>query len=274
MDSFLDFLSDENFSNLIRTGVVVLISIVGYWIVRRIGRRVVRDMEKRGPETAARASTLWIMFRRITLVLIVVTAGLVVLQVWGFGLGPFLAVGTAVAAAIGFGAQDLVKDLIGGFFILIEDQFRVGDVVEIAGATGTVEDIQLRSTVMRDLEGNVYHVPNGQIAVSKNYTAVFAQPVIDVGVAYDTDVDFALDVMRDELAKLAEDPEYQDSIQGEIEVFGVDNLDDSAVVLRMRMTSSAEDRWRIRREALKRVKKRFDDEGITIPFPQVTVHRS
>lgn len=269
-----DFFSDnELMGSLILTAVILVAAIVGYWVIRRIGRRVVRDMEKRGPDTGERASTLWIMLRRVALALIVITTALLILQAWGIGLGPFLAIGTVVGAAVGFGAQDLIKDFIGGFFILVEDQFRVGDVVEIAGATGVVEDIQLRSTVMRDLEGNVYHVPNGQVIVSKNYTSVFAQPVIDVGVAYDTDVDFALDVMRDELSQLALDPEFSDRISGEIEVFGVDSLGDSSITLRMRMTTSADDRWAIRREALKRIKRRFDAEGITIPFPQITVHR-
>jgi small conductance mechanosensitive channel len=269
-----DFFSgNELIGRLVLTGIVLVASVVGYWVIRRIGRRVVSDMEKRGPEAGERASTLWIMLRRVALVLIVIMAVLVILQTWGIGLGPFLAVGTVVGAAVGFGAQDLIKDFIGGFFILVEDQFRVGDVVEIAGATGVVEDIQLRSTIMRDLEGNVYHVPNGQVIVSKNYTAVFAQPVIDVGVAYDTDVDFALDVMKDELSQLALDPGFSDKISGEIEVFGVNSLDESAITLRMRMTTAADDRWTVQREALRRIKKRFDAEGITIPFPQVTVHR-
>ena len=214
-----------------------------------------------------------IMSRRMILIAVVVTTALALLQIWGVGLAPFLAVGTAVAAAIGFGAQGLVRDLIAGFFILIEDQFRVGDVVSIAGASGVVEDIQLRVTVLRDVEGNVHFVPNGQITVSTNYTSLFAQPVIDVGVAYDTDLDAALDIMKDELESLAADPAWADRIKGEVEVFGVDKLGDSAVTLRMRLTTVANERWTVRREAYRRVKSRFDSEGITIPFPQLTIHQ-
>ncbi len=258
---------------LTATGIVVAVAVVLYYLARRLGRRMVSRVEERGPETAERARTLWIMARRLILVAVVVTTALALLQVWGIGLAPFLAVGTAVAAAIGFGAQDLVKDVIAGFFILIEDQFHVGDVVNIAGATGVVEDIQLRVTVLRDVEGNVHFVPNGQIKVSTNYTNLFAQPVIDVGVAYDTDVDRALLVMKDELEALAADPEWSDRIQGEVEVFGVQELADSAVTLRMRMTTVAAERWTVRREALRRVKKRFESEGITIPFPQLTIHQ-
>lgn len=244
-----------------------------YWLATRFGRRVVGRVEARGAETAERAKTLWIMARRLILIAVVVTAALALLQVWGIGLAPFLAVGTAVAAAIGFGAQGLVKDLIAGFFILVEDQFRVGDVVEIAAATGVVEDIQLRVTVLRDFEGNVHFVPNGQITVAKNYTSLFAQPVIDVGVSYDTDVDRALEIMKDELDALAADPAWSEKMKGEVEVLGVQELGDSAVTLRMRMNTVADERWTVRREALRRVKKRFDAEGITIPFPQLTIHR-
>lgn len=258
---------------LVRTAVVLVVAFVAYWLATRFGRRVVGRMESRGAETAERVATLWLMARRLVLIAVVVTAALALLQIWGVGLAPFLAVGTAVAAAIGFGAQDLVKDLIAGFFILIEDQFRVGDVVSIGGASGVVEDIQLRVTVLRDVEGNVHFVPNGQITVSTNYTSKFAQPVIDVGVAYDTDVDRALEVMREELEALAADPEWSDMIRGEVEVFGVDKLGESSVTLRMRMTTTANDRWTVRREALKRIKKRFEVEGITIPFPQLTIHQ-
>ena len=259
--------------SLIATGVAVAVAAVLYFVAVRFGRRVLGRVEQRGPETAERAKTLWIMARRLILIAVIVTTALALLQIWGVGLAPFLAVGTAVAAAIGFGAQDLVKDLIAGFFILIEDQFRVGDVVSISGATGVVQDIQLRVTVLRDLEGNVHFVPNGQIQVSTNYTSLFAQPVIDVGVAYDTDVDRALEIMRDELEALIADPDWSSMIKGDLEVFGVQELAESQITLRMRLTTTANDRWTVRREALRRIKKRFEDEGITIPFPQLTIHQ-
>lgn len=243
-------------------------------VLLRLGKGWVKRSEERGIETAARTATLWLMIRRLMLIILGILVVLVLFSVWGFNLTPFLAVGTVVGAAIGFGAQDLVKDLIAGFFILVEDQFRVGDVVEIAGATGVVEDIQLRVTVLRDLEGNVHFVPNGQITVTKNYTSLYAKPIIDVGVAYDTDIDRALEVMRSELDALAADPAFSDKIRGEVEVFGVEDLGDSAITLRMRMETVDKERWTVRREALKRVKKRFDQEGINIPFPQLTIHRS
>ncbi|MFV1960339.1 MAG: mechanosensitive ion channel family protein [Acidimicrobiia bacterium] len=261
-------------SNLIRTGVVLVVSVVAYWISLRAGYRLVQKVAGRGDEREARAETLWLVVRRVIQLAIVLTAILVVFAVWDFSIAPFLAVGTVLAAAVGFGAQDLVKDVIAGFFILMEDQFHVGDTITIADTTGTVEDIQLRVTVLRDVEGRVHFVPNGQITVMSNYTSYFAQPVIDIGISYDSDVDLALVVLKEVLDSLASDPEWSSRIKGEGEVFGVNKLDDSAVVVRGRITTVAEERWSVRREALRRIKKRFDAEGITIPFPQVTIHKA
>jgi small conductance mechanosensitive channel len=260
--------------NLIRTAVVVGLAAASYWVLVRMGHRFVNRAGAKGGESQERAQTLWIVLRRVILVTLVVSTVFVVFDTWGFSLTPFLALGTVFGAAIGFGAQDLIKDMIAGFFILVEDQFHVGDTVKIAGVAGTVEDIQLRVTVLRDLEGNVHFVPNGQISVASNYTSHFAKPVIDVGVDYGTDVDHALEVLKDELEALAADAEWGPKITGEVEILGVNALDDSAVVLRARLITTSEARWAVRREALRRIKNRFDAEGITIPFPQITVHRA
>lgn len=258
---------------LIGTAIVVGIGIIVYWLASMAGRRYVDRMSGKGHERAARAETLWTVLRRVILLVVLIMVVLFVFTVWGLSLTPFLGVGTVLAAALGFGAQDLVKDFLSGFFILIEDQFHVGDVVTIADTTGVVEDIQLRVTLLRDLEGNQHYVPNGQITVTSNFTSLYAQPVIDVGVAYEADVDAALEVFRDELQKLAADPGFSDFITAPPEILGVDELADSAVILRARLTTSADERWMVKREALKRVKKRFNAEGISIPFPQVTINR-
>lgn len=259
--------------DLVATGVVVGVGILVYWLVVLSGHRYVRRMAGKGHDRAARAATLWAVLRRVILLLVLITVILYVMTVWGLSLAPFLAMGTAVAAALGFGAQGVVKDFLSGFFVLLEDQFHVGDVVTIADITGTVEDIQLRVTMLRDFEGNQHYVPNGQILVTSNFTSKYAQPVIDIGVAYETDIDHALEVLKDELDKLAIDEEFSDWISGEPEVVGVNELGDSAVVIRGRLTTDATMRWAVRREALKRVKKRFDAEGINIPFPQVTINQ-
>lgn len=258
---------------LIATGVILGIALILYWVARIAGRRYVARMTEKGSERGARAGTLWIVLRRVVLLVIFLTALLFIFSVWGLGLAPFLGVGTVLAAAIGFGAQDLVKDFLSGFFILVEDQFQLGDTITIAGTSGKVEDIQLRVTVLRDFEGNVHFVPNGQITVTSNFTSKFAQPVIDVGIAYEADTDHAMVVLKDELDQLARDEEYGLLITEEPEVLGVTELADSAVILRARLTTAADSRWTVRREALRRIKKRFANEGISIPFPQITVNQ-
>lgn len=263
---------------LIATGVIFGVIVLIYWTATIVGSRYVERKRRQGHEDGARADTIWLVLRRVVLLVIAFLAILFVFITWGWSITPFLGVGTVLAAAIGFGAQDVVKDFLSGFFILMEDQFHVGDVITVAGVngtvtTGTVEDIQLRVTVLRDLEGNVHYVPNGQVAVISNFTSKFAQPVLDVGVAYETDLDHALEVMRDELANLASDPRFGVLIEGEPEILGVNELGDSSVVLRGRLTTVAEERWTVRREALRRIKKRFDAEGITIPFPQITINQ-
>jgi small conductance mechanosensitive channel len=260
-------------SPLIATGIVVGVGILVYWLAAASGRRYVRRMAAKGHDRATRAETLWTVLRRVIFLAVMITVVLFIFTVWGWSLAPFLGLGTIFATALGFGAQDLVRDFLSGFFILMEDQFHVGDVVTIADTTGVVEDVQLRVTVLRDLEGNAHYVPNGQITVTSNFTSKYAQPVIDVGIAYEADVDHALAVFEDELVKLGADEAFSDLITGPPEVLGVEELGDSAVILRGRLTTVADDRWMVRREALRRVKKRFDAEGIPIPFPQITINQ-
>lgn len=268
-----ELFEDLSESALIATGIIIVISVAAYWVAAMAGRRYVRRMSGKGLERSARAETLWTVLRRVILLIITITAVMFVFTAWEFSLAPFLGVGTVLAAALGFGAQDLVKDFLSGFFILMEDQFHVGDVVTIAGVSGVVEDIQLRVTLLRDLEGNQHFVPNGQITVTSNFTSKYAQPVLDVAVAYESDIDRALEVFGDELERLASDPEYGPLITEPPEILGVNELADSAVVLRGRLTTLADERWTVRREALKRIKKRFDAEGISIPFPQITLNQ-
>lgn len=267
-------MSETVIQSLIRTGVVLLGAVVTYWVLVRVGRQMLESyVERVEKEQGDRMRTLWVVIKRLLLVAVLVTSTFVLFGIWGISITPFLAMGTVLAAAIGFGAQDLVKDVIAGFFMLLERQYTVGDTVTIGGVTGTVEDVQLRVTVMRDLSGNKIFVPNGQVTVTTNFTASFANPVIDVGIAYESDVDHALEILRDELTKLSRDPDWAPRIFGDPDIMGVNELGDSAVVIRGRLTTDADERWAVRREALRRVKNRFDAEGITIPFPQLTVHR-
>ncbi len=246
----------------IATAIVVGVTLLLYAILIRVAGRTVERIASRSPDSASRVATLWVMGRRVVQIVLLVLALLVVFDIWSFSLGPFLAIGTVVGAAIGFGAQGVVRDVLAGFFILAEDQYHIGDSVSIAGAAGTVEDIQFRVTVLRDLEGNVHYVPNGQIVVTSNFTSLYAQPVVDIRVANDADVDRAMEVMLDELDKLAADPEWSERITAKPEMLGVQELAASGVLVRARLTTIADQRWSVRGEALRRVKNRFDAEGI------------
>jgi small-conductance mechanosensitive channel len=269
IEDFLDTNGDEILAAM---GVAIGIALL-YLIVARLLRGIVNRIAEKGGDSAARAETLWAMLRRVLLILFIATGVLTIAIVVGIPITPLLAVGSAVGVAVGFGAQDLVKDIIAGFFILAEDQYHIGDVIRVAGVAGAVEDIRLRVTVLRDLDGFVHYVPNGQIDVTTNLTQQFSQVVVDVGVAYKVEIDHALEVFGDELRKLAADAEWSGLIIEEPQILGVDALADSAVVLRGVLKVGADDRWLVKREALRRVKNRFDAEGIEIPFPHVTLYQ-
>ncbi len=215
--------------------------------------------------------TVWVLVRRILLIVVSVVVLLTLLAWWNIPIGPFLAVGGVVGVAVGFGAQDLIKSIIAGLFIVSENQYSIGDVVRIGQATGTVEDIRLRITVLRDLEGNVYYVPNGSIDITANLTQEFASVVIDVGVAYGEDVDRVIAVLGDELGAFHGDEEWNTVMLEEPVILGVNNLGDFAVDVRVQLKVFADLRWQVKRELLRRIKKRLDAEGIEIPFPYRTL---
>jgi small-conductance mechanosensitive channel len=258
------FMEETLARNWIGTGVVVGVLLLAYLVLVRLGVRFVKRLVARSPDSAGRATTLWALVRRTVLIVLLVITFLMVFSIWGLSMAPFLAVGTVIGAALGFGAQGLVRDVLAGFFIIAEGQYVIGDTVTIAGTNGTVEDIQFRVTVLRDGEGNVHYVPNGQISVASNFTSRFAQPRIELRVASDSDMERAMEVFLDELQLFASDPEWSERITAEPEMQGVQDLTDRGVLIRARMTTVADQRWSVRREAMRRVKNRFDAEGINI----------
>lgn len=266
------FFSD-NVTAVVQT-TIVFVGIVVLWLAAaRVANKTIDRMDARGPEVGARARTLWSMARRLLIVVLVAVLVLMVAAVWTLPLTPLVAVGSAVGVAVGFGAQSLVKDVISGFFILAEDQYHIGDVVKVAGVAGAVVDIRPRITVLRDLDGNVHYVPHGEITVTTNLTQEFASVVLDIGVAYKESVDRVIQVITDVLVDLKDSPEWGSVILEDPQVLGVDALADSAVTIRASLKVGAEDRWLVKREALRRIKNRLDEEGIEIPFPHMTVYR-
>jgi small-conductance mechanosensitive channel len=263
---------------LARTGA----RIVGIWIVvwlcwgavRMAAARIVRAVDD-GDEstlTAAekRGQTIAQLLRSVGRVVILVIGLLLTLNLF-IDIGPLLAGAGILGLAISFGAQSLVKDVIAGFFQLMENQFSVGDVVELAGKEGTVERMNLRVVHIRDAKGNVHIIPNGQIGVVTNMTKSWSRAVIDVGVGYGTDLDRALGSFRDEAAKLHDDPEWAWRFDGAPEVLGVQELGDSSMVIRTLLRVQPGKQWEVAREFRRRIKMRLDRDGIEIPFPQRVV---
>lgn len=218
-----------------------------------------------------RSATIAGLLRSLGTVLVALLAGLLTLNLF-ISIGPILAGAGVLGLAVSFGAQSLVKDVIAGFFILLENQFAVGDTIEVAGKAGTVELMTLRIVQLRDLEGVLHTVPNGQIQVVSNKTRLWSRAVVDVGVAYDAPVDRAIEVFADEARAFAADEAWGARLDGEPDVLGVQSLGDSSVVVRTLLRTRPGDQWATAREFRRRVKNRLDREGIEIPFPQRTVH--
>ncbi len=277
LDVIKDFLNDPvRQTQLAQTAVVLIGTVILWWLFIRLVNRAVARMavgdDIEAAERRQRTETLWKAGRRVAAIVFALIWVLTVMNIWDIPITAFVAIGSAIGVAIGFGAQSLVKDIIAGFFILAEDQFGIGDVVQIAGATGSVVDMRLRVTVLRDLDGNAHYVPNGEIAVASNFTQSYAQVVIDVGIAYHENVDRALEVFGDELRELAGDPDWADVVIEEPVVLGVQELGDSSVTIRGYVKVAPDKRWLVRREMFRRIKNRFDADSIEIPFPQRTVH--
>ncbi len=258
----------------LRVLIIAVLMAVGLAIVRRAMDRFQKVYEGTLPTEAQqkRATTLTHVIRDVARVVMLAVGGMMILSEVGVDLKPILAAAGLGGLAIGFGAQSLVKDVISGFFILLEDSIRVGDVVEIAGVGGVVEEVKLRTVILRDLSGNVHVVPNGVIDKVKNMTMVYAFYLFEVGIAYREDVDDVMVVLRDIADDLRGDPQFAEDILEPLEMLGVDQFADSAVIIKCRIKTRPSKQWRIGREMNRRIKKTFDAKGIEIPFPHQTIY--
>ena len=272
------FLDVTQWNQATHTLVRIVLIVVVAWIVMALLQRTIRLFRQRiaarldDREAVKRAETLGRVFRYVVAVVVSLVAGMLVLSELGISLAPILGAAGVAGVAIGFGAQSLVKDFFSGFFILFEDQIRTGDVVKIAGHAGLVEEITLRHTRLRDYDGNVHYVPNGMVDSVVNMSRGFAQAVMDIGVAYRENTDEVYEVMRRTARQLRADESFAARILDDLEIAGVDNWADSAVVIRCRFKVVALEQWGVRREYLRRLKKAFDEAGIEIPFPHLTIY--
>ena len=239
-------------------------------IVRRAIARTKDKESKEGMEK--RTNTLVSIFKGIGRVFIVVVVIMMILPELGIDIVPLVA-GLGIAGfALGFGAQYLIRDLIAGMFIIMENQYRVGDVVRVADISGLVEEITLRKTVLRDLDGIVHHVPNGEIRAASNFTRRFARVNLNISVAYDTDLDYAISVVNRVGKELAEDAQWRKVIKSPPQVLRVDNLGDSGIDIKILGDVKPIEQWAVMGELRLRLKKAFDAEGIEIPWPHTKVY--
>ncbi len=257
---------------------VVLIALLAYSVirvtallVRRFEHELSLGTDLEALERAKRAKTLGSVVRNVTTAVVSAIAVLMVLRELRIDIAPVLAGAGIVGLAVGFGAQTLVRDIISGFFLILEDQVRVGDVAAINGTGGLVEAINLRTIVLRDIEGTVHIFPNGAITTLANRSKDFSYYVIDVSVAYGEDTDRVAEVLRRIGGELQQDERFGPFILEPLEVMGVDAFGESAVLLKVRIKTMPLKQWEVGRELRRRIKKAFDSEGIEIPYPQRVV---
>ena len=205
-------------------------------------------------------------------VVIWLVAIFMILGTLGINLGPLVAGAGIAGIALGFGAQSIVKDFLSGILMLVEDQFGVGDVIDVGEASGVVESLSLRTTRLRSVDGTVWHVPNGEIRRVGNMSQGWSRSVIDVGIGYGSDVDTALSILNRVATQMSADEPWGTKFLEQPEILGVQDLGDSAVVLRMWVVTEPAAQWEVSRELRRRIKYAFDEAGIEIPFPQVTTH--
>ncbi|HUL33571.1 MAG TPA: mechanosensitive ion channel family protein [Candidatus Eisenbacteria bacterium] len=259
---------------IILAGVFVLIKFVEKWTPRlrvRLVSHMMRD-NRHDHELEKRAATIGSIFRKTVATVAWIIALVMILREAGFDIGPILAGAGVVGLAIGFGAQNLVRDVISGVLLLLENQVRVNDVAVINGEGGLVERINLRTIVLRGLDGTIHIFPNGSITSLSNMSHGFSYYVFDIGVAYKEDTDRVVAALQETAAELMKDDEYRSSILEPLEVLGVDKFADSAVIIKVRIKTEPLQQWFVGREMNRRIKKKFDELGIEIPFPQMRLH--
>ncbi|AOY90077.1 mechanosensitive ion channel protein MscS [Marinobacter salinus] len=284
MDVFVNSLSEISWHNILATGFRILVILIAAWIAMFLLRRGLRRLEqqlairtrKEGEpptEAAKRIDTLIRLLRQGIYLALWIIVVLLILRQAGIDIAPLLAGAGIIGIAVGFGAQSLVKDLISGFFFLLENQVRVGDVATVNGTGGLVEAINFRTIVLRDLSGTVHIFPNGSVTTMANMTHEWSAYVFDLGVAYKEDTDKVVDIINQVGKEMKADPAYGRFMLDELpELFGVDKFADSAVVIKGRLKTTPIKQWELGREFLRRIKKAFDEQGVEIPFPHRTLY--
>ena len=266
---------------LLNHGVKIAVIIIAAYLIRRfavifiekiIRKVIVADHFLSKEAEKKRENTLIRIFSGTLGIVIWLLAVLMILQEAGIAIGPLLATAGIAGLAFGFGGQYLIRDLISGLFIIMENQYRVGDVVCFDGTCGLVEDISMRMTTLRDLDGVVHHIPHGEIKKVSNLTKYFARVNLNIGVAYNSDLEHVISVVNKVGQELANDPEWKNFILKPPQFLRVEDFGDSAIIIKILGETKPIKQWDVAGELRKRLKIAFDKEGIEIPFPQRVIH--
>lgn len=265
-------------------GLKIVLILVGAWLINRFAKIFISKLIEKlitktyrirdGQAQEKRAKTLEGVLGSALSMIIWIMAGLMIISEFGVNIGPLLAIAGVVGIALGFGGQYLIRDLIAGLFIILEDQYRVGDVACVADACGLVEDINLRRTILRDLDGIVHHIPNGEVKKASNLSKQFSRVNLNIGIAYNSNLEKVIKVVNKVGQELAKDPQWKKDILKPPQFLRVDDFADSAIIIKILGDTKPLRQWGVTGELRKRLKIAFDKEGIEIPFPQMVIHQA
>jgi len=275
-DSIVEFVKNHALNVFLILVVTTILRTFSTVIIRRIIRRALRpDQFKTKRDEKQREDTLISTINAGVRVAIWMLTGLLLLSEFGVDIAPLIAGAGIAGVAIGFGAQSMVKDFLAGLFILMENQYRVDDVIQInRDVSGTVEQVTLRTTVLRDLDGMVHHIPNGVIEIATNMTMDYANVNLDIGVGYDTDIDKLEKIINEVGTELAKDKIWGDRIKQPPIFKRVNDFGDSSIMVKIVGRTEPVQQWAVTGELRRRLKKAFEKNSIEIPFPQMVIHQS
>jgi moderate conductance mechanosensitive channel len=263
-------------------GIKIVFIIIGSFLLYKISNKVIEKAirvaivpgnyvskiaEKKREDTLIR------IFSGILKITIITIAALMIATEMGLKIAPLLAGAGIIGLAVGFGGQYLIRDVIAGFFIILENQYRVGDVVNFDGTGGAVEDISLRMTTLRDLDGTVHHIPHGEIKRVSNLSKYFSRVNLNIGISYNSNIEKVISIVNQTGNELAEDPLWRESIIKAPQFLRIDDFADSAIIIKILGETQPIKQWEVTGELRKRIKSAFDKEGIEIPFPQMVIHQ-
>ncbi|MBC50210.1 MAG: mechanosensitive ion channel protein MscS [Pelagibacteraceae bacterium] len=269
--SFLNIFKDS-YQVFVNIFIIIFIGFLGWKTLSTLIKKKLDSLDNSKDEAQTqRINTLFRILKNFVSIAILIVVIMLMLSELGIEIGPLIAAAGVVGLAVGFGSQTLVKDIITGLFIILEGQITIGDIVEVAGHSGRVEAITIRTVRLRDVNGHLHVVPFSEVTTVKNITQDQDYHSFEIGVSYNEDVDHVIDTIEKVGLDLQKDKFFKSKINGEIEVFGLDKFEDSSIIIKGRIPTVHKQQWVVRREFNRRIKLAFDKSGIEIPFPQTTI---